>query len=134
MTKNPPDRARHRRDGLRPWAGLRFSRPTSRSSRRSCAERAVADGWLDLAARGQAFGFGALVLILATIITLAVLGQPWLAGVVATSSLVGVVGIFVTGRFQSQSDADRELEPPESVRRSGPQAPGLPPTPRSGVE
>jgi len=43
-------------------------------------------------------GFGALVLILATIVALATVGQPWVAGIVATTGLPAIVAIFVTGR------------------------------------
>jgi hypothetical protein len=50
--------------------------------------------------RGQILGFGALVLTLATIVTLAAIGHPWVAGTLATSGLTVIVAIFVTGRYQ----------------------------------
>lgn len=50
--------------------------------------------------RGQILGFGALVLTLATIVTLAAIGQPWVAGIVATTGLAAIVAIFVTGQYQ----------------------------------
>lgn len=55
---------------------------------------------LALDKRGQTLGFGALVLTLATIVTLAAIGQPWVAGILATG-LAAIVAIFVTGRFQA---------------------------------
>lgn len=49
--------------------------------------------------RGQALGFAALVLMLATIVVLAAIGQPWVAGTVATAGLALIVATFVTGRY-----------------------------------
>jgi hypothetical protein len=55
---------------------------------------------LTIAKRGQALGFGALILTLGTIVTLAAIGQPWVAGIVATTGLATIVAIFVTGTYQ----------------------------------
>jgi hypothetical protein len=52
---------------------------------------------LAIVKRGQILGFGALVLTLTTIVTLAAIGQPWVAGIVATTGLAVIVAIFVTG-------------------------------------
>ena len=49
--------------------------------------------------RGQS-GIGALTLMLITIVTLAAIGQSWVAGTVATTGLAVVVAIFVTGQYQ----------------------------------
>jgi hypothetical protein len=51
--------------------------------------------------RGQTLGFGALILMLASIVTLAALGQPWVAGIVATTGgLPVIVALFVTGQYR----------------------------------
>jgi hypothetical protein len=55
---------------------------------------------LAIVKQGQVLGFGALVLMLATIVTLAAIGQPWVAGIVATTGLAVIVAIFVTGQYQ----------------------------------
>lgn len=52
-----------------------------------------------LVKRGQTLGFSALVLDLAATVTLALAGQPWVAGILATP-LLAIVAIFVTGRYQ----------------------------------
>ncbi len=52
---------------------------------------------------GQALGFAALILILATIVTLAAMGQPRMAVTVTTAGLPFVVAIFVTGRYPPSS-------------------------------
>jgi hypothetical protein len=55
---------------------------------------------LAIVKRGQILGFGALILMLATIVTLAAIGQPWVASIVATAGLAVIVAIFVTGDYQ----------------------------------
>jgi hypothetical protein len=75
-------------------------RLTTSLSQRGNAERSER---LDLVRRGQNLGFGALVLILATIVMLAAIGQPWVAGIVATTGLVAIVTVFVTGTAVSRS-------------------------------
>jgi hypothetical protein len=55
---------------------------------------------LAIVKRGQILGFGALILTLATIVTLAAIGQPWVAGTVVTTGLAVIVAIFVTGEYQ----------------------------------
>ncbi len=66
-----------------------------------------------LVRRGQTLGFAALILILATIVTLAAIGQPWVAVTVTTAGLPVVVAIFVTGRYQP---------PPDQSARTGHEA------------
>ncbi|GAA5172028.1 hypothetical protein GCM10023321_71330 [Pseudonocardia eucalypti] len=50
--------------------------------------------------RRQTLGFAALVLVLAATVTLAAIGQPWVAGLVATTGLGATVATFVTGKYQ----------------------------------
>jgi hypothetical protein len=45
------------------------------------------------------YGLSALILILAAIVTLGAIGQPWVAAGVVTTVLVRVVAIFVTGEY-----------------------------------
>lgn len=61
--------------------------------------------------RGQILGFGALTLMLITIVTLAAIGQSWVAGTVATTGLAVVVGIFVTGRHKVASEEHNLVGP-----------------------
>lgn len=68
--------------------------PQERSADENAIER------LAIVKRGQLLGFGALVLMLIAIVTLAAIGQPWVAGTVATAGLAVVVAIFVTGQCQ----------------------------------
>jgi hypothetical protein len=50
--------------------------------------------------------------MLAAIVTLAAVGQPWVAGVVATSGLAVIVAIFVTGQYQPAPGDVPEVMPP----------------------
>jgi hypothetical protein len=43
-------------------------------------------------------GFAALVLLLGAVVTLAAMGEPWVAGIVATTGLTTIVPLFVTGQ------------------------------------
>jgi len=82
-------------------------RLTTSLSQRGNAERSER---LDLVRRGQNLGFGALVLILATIVMLAAIGQPWVAGIVATTGLVAIVTVFVTGECRPSPARSSEHE------------------------
>lgn len=75
--------------------------------------RSETDGWLAIVERGQILGFRALVLILATIITLALIGQPWVAGILATA-LAAIVATFVTGRYNPPSTRVSEVTPDDT--------------------
>jgi hypothetical protein len=77
--------------------------------------------------RGQTLGFGALVLMLATIVTLAAIGQPWVAGIVATTGLAVIVAIFVTGEYQPAPAHSPEVAPPRPIRLPQQEFPGAPP-------
>jgi hypothetical protein len=79
---------------------------------------------LVLVKRGQLFGFGALVLMLATIVTLAAIGQSWVAGIVATTGLGGVVAIFVTDRHQPAPVHIAEFPPCQPDQRPQRESPG----------
>jgi len=73
--------------------------------------------------RGQILGFGALVLMLATIVTLAAIGQPWVAGIVATG-LVVIVTIFVTGQIQPAAGHIPKVAPGQPVQVPQRELPG----------
>lgn len=100
-------------------------------SRRRDAE---AREWLAILKRGQILGFGALVLTLATIVTLAAIGQPWVAGIVATTGLPVTVAIFVTGEYQPAPVHIPEVPPPRPVRLPQQEFPGAPPPPLDANE
>jgi hypothetical protein len=89
---------------------------------------------LAIVKRGQALGFGALVLMLATIVTLAAIGQPWVAGIVATTGLASIVAIFVTGQYQPAPIHTPEVGPRQPVRLPQQELPGAPPPPHSAIE
>jgi hypothetical protein len=113
------------RDGRRsshPPAGS----PATRHDGRAVGER------LAILKRGQILGFRALILVLATIVALAAIGQPWVAGVVATTGLPAIVAIFVTGRYQPSAVHTPEVASRQPVRRPRPElqeAPLPPPSP-----
>ena len=65
--------------------------PAGRSDGRSDEQAATT--------RRQNLGLVALILMLVTIVALAALGQPWVAGAVA-AGLAAVVAIFVTGQHR----------------------------------
>jgi hypothetical protein len=70
------------------------------------------DERLVLMKRGQILGFCALLPTLVTIVLLAAIGQPWVAGIVA-SSLTVVVGLFLTGRNLPKLSQYQPMHPPE---------------------
>lgn len=84
--------------------------------------------------RGQILAFGALVLTLTTIVTLTMIGHPWVAVVVTTTGLVPVVVIFVTGQYQPTVHNVREFLPRQPVRLPTQDAPDAPPTPHAAIE
>ena len=90
---------------------------------------------LQLVKRGQAFGLAALVATLIAIVALAALGQPWVAGILATAGLAGIAAVFVTGRYEPAPTYVPEVSPPPPplpVPRQA--APGEPPAPPAAVE
>lgn len=96
---------------------LRLStRKVRRSNLPSRREDAEAREQLAIVRRGQALGFGALVLTLATIVTLAAIGQPWVAGAVATLGSWVIVAIFRTGKCQTAALDAPEVVPHQFVR------------------
>jgi hypothetical protein len=105
-----------------------------RSISPSRREDAEARERLAIVKRGQILGFGALVLMLATIVTLAAIGQPWVAGVVATTGLAVIVAIFVTGQYQSAPVHLPEVTPRQPVRLPQQELPGAPPPPHTAIE
>jgi hypothetical protein len=84
--------------------------------------------------RGQVLGFGALVLMLATIVTLAAIGQPWVAGIVATTGLPVIVAIFVTGQYQPAPVHTPEVVPRRRVWLPQQELAGAPPPPHAAIE
>lgn len=71
---------------------------------------------------GRALGFAALVLLLGAVVTLAAMGDPWVAGVVATTGLTTIVPLFVTGQSPpapTQFTAQGKRLPTGPHRRSG---------------
>jgi hypothetical protein len=89
---------------------------------------------LAIVKRGQVLGFGALVLMLATIVTLAAIGQPWVAGIVATTGLAAIVAIFVTGQYQPAPIHIPEVAPRRPVWLPQQELPGVPPPPHAPIE
>lgn len=89
---------------------------------------------LAIVKRGQVLGFGALVLMLATIVTLAAIGQPWVAGIVATTGLAVIVAIFVTGQYQPAPIHISEVVPRQPVQLPQQELPGALPPPHSAIE
>jgi hypothetical protein len=96
-----------------PWLRLHNGRRSILPARCGDAE---AHERLAIVKRGQTLGFGALVLMLATIVTLAAIGQPWVAGIVATTGLAVIVAIFVTGEYQPAPVHSPEVAPPRPIR------------------
>jgi hypothetical protein len=85
--------------------------------------------------RGQLLGFGALALMLAAIVTLAALGQAWVAGLVAsTGGLPVIVPLFVTGQYRPTPGKTKTglLRGPQAAEHkdtAGPPAPDVPSAP-----
>jgi hypothetical protein len=113
-----------------PWLGIHNVRRSILPSRCGDAE---ARERLEIVRRGQILGFGALVLMLATIVTLAAVGQLWVAGIVATG-LAAIVAIFVTGQYQPAPVHVPEVAPRQSVRLPQQELPGAPPPPDVAIE
>jgi hypothetical protein len=100
-------------------------------SRRGDAE---AGERLAIVKRGQTLGFGALVLMLATIVTLAAIGQPWVAGIVASTGLAVIVAIFVTGRYQPAPLHSPHVASGQPIRLVQPELQESPPPPYAAVQ
>jgi hypothetical protein len=83
--------------------------------------------------RGQILGFGALVLMLAATVTLAVLGQAWVAGILATGLAV-IVAIFVTGQYRPGPVHIPEVAPHQPARLPQQELPGAPPPSHATTE
>lgn len=81
--------------------------------------------------RGQMLGFSALFLTLATIVTLSAMGQPWVAGVVATTGLAVNVAVFVTGQYQPDSGRNLDIAPRQPVQLPDDKLPGRLPPPHA---
>jgi hypothetical protein len=77
--------------------------------------------------RGQILGIGALAMMLTTIVTLAAIGQSWVAGTVATAGLAVIVAIFVTGQYHPASVNTPEVAPRQPLRLLQQGLPGAPP-------
>jgi len=88
---------------------------------------------LAIVKRGQILGFGALVLTLATIVTLAALGQSWVAGIVATGLAV-IVAIFVTGQYRPAQVHIPEVAPRQPARPPQQELPDEPRPPHVAIE
>jgi hypothetical protein len=65
-------------------------------------------------------------LTLATIVTLPAIGQPWVAGIVATTGLAVIVAIFVTGQYQPAPVHIPEVAPRPPVGSTGRNKPRIP--------
>jgi hypothetical protein len=89
---------------------------------------------LAIVKRGQILGFGALILMLATIVMLAAIGQPWVSGIVATAGLAVIVAIFVTGDYQPVPVHIPEVATRRPVRLPQEEVPGAPPPPNAAIE
>lgn len=75
---------------------------------------AIAERRLAITERGQRFGLTIGLAGLAVALVLGLWGAPWVAGIIGTIDLVGLVGIFVAGRLLRQS---RESKHPHSSER-----------------
>jgi hypothetical protein len=117
---------KNREPGLRPHNVGRSALPSRRGD-------ADAGERLAIVKRGQILGFGALVLTLAAIVTLAALGQSWVAGIVATGLAV-IVAIFVTGQYRPGPVHIPEVAPRQPARLSEQELPGAPPPPHVATE
>lgn len=106
--------------GLKPHEAGRSVVP----SRHEVAEAA---DQLAIVKRGQILGFGALVLTLATIVTLAALRQAWVAGIVATGLAV-IVAIFVTGQYRPAPVHIPEVAPHQPTQLPQQELPGTLPS------
>ncbi len=61
-------------------------------------EQKMIDGSISESKRGQWLGFSIAVLFLAVATALALLGHPTLAGIIAGTTLISLVSVFVTNR------------------------------------
>ena len=72
------------------------------------ADRELAER-VRLARRGQNLAFASLVLILAAVCGLGLAGHDWLAGAIGGTYMVSIVGLFLTGRGDSEAGAPARL-------------------------
>lgn len=74
-------------------------------------EEKVVDGNIELKRRGQHYALASVIILGLVALVLAFMGATTAAGIVAGTAIVGVVGIFVTGRVIESKD---KSEPEES--------------------
>jgi hypothetical protein len=68
---------------------------------------------VDIAKRGQNFAFAALILVLATTLSLGLAHHDVLAGAIGGAYLVSVVGLFITGRYSDPRPATPSPSDPQ---------------------
>jgi uncharacterized membrane protein len=75
-----------------------------------------------LARRGQSFALAAMILFLLFAAALALAGATTAAAVIVGIDIVGIVGVFLTGRYVSRGDGSPEAEPDASADGGSPSA------------
>lgn len=106
MTTDQPHAVVLGSDDYAAFAGSRLLE-AQRVALREQAVQSRADKELEhrvtLAKRGQNFGLAALALILSTVITLALTHHDWVAGCVGVPGVFSIIGVFVTGKYQTSA-------------------------------
>jgi hypothetical protein len=72
--------------------------------------------------------------MLATIVMLAAIRQPWVAGTLATTGLAAIVAIFVTGEYQPAPVHIPQVAPRRPVRLPQQELPGTTLPPHDAIE
>ena len=86
-------------------------------------EEMVVQSGIDASREGRRFGFAIAVLFLFVSGGLALLGQPWVGGVLGTVDLVALVSVFVYGERVKRKERVRKEENREKLTTTAGSAP-----------
>jgi hypothetical protein len=77
-------------------------------------------------ARGQHYALTALVIVTAAVVVLGLEGHDWLAGTFGGATIVSLIGLFLTGRWEHRDDTKPAAKAPAGETRRAPLQAGSP--------
>jgi len=71
-------------------------------------------------ARGQHYALSALAIVTSAVIVLGLEGHDWLAGTFGGATIVSLIGLFLTGRWDPRADSNRASQDPAGQAKRAP--------------